>query len=130
MFAAANFARPRLAPAPPANEKQNLDGVIVLLSQGPQSKVSGERRHRPIAMRLLRRACARILTSARIYQATGHWRAINPGVTGSMTVTCGVSDAQVRAVRGPDWSDSQADSAGSIPVTRSTKVPAQGMPRW
>jgi len=26
---------------------------------------------------------------------------------------------QVRAVRGPDLSDSQADSAGSIPVTRS-----------
>jgi hypothetical protein len=26
-------------------------------------------------------------------------------------------------VSGPDWSDSQADSAGSIPVTRSTTKP-------
>jgi hypothetical protein len=50
---------------------------------------------------------------------TGHWRAINPGVTGCMTVTSGTSGSQVRAVRGPDLSDSQADSAGSIPVTRS-----------
>src|SRR5262245_20956532 len=38
---------------------------------------------------------------------------------GSMTVTSGASVAQVRAVRRPDRSDSQADSAGSIPVTRS-----------
>ena len=50
----------------------------------------------------------------------GHWRAINPSVPGSMTVTSGTSTAQVRAVSGPDLSDSQADSAGSIPVTRST----------
>jgi hypothetical protein len=38
---------------------------------------------------------------------------------GFMTVTSGASDAQLRAVRGLDLSDSQADSAGSIPVTRS-----------
>jgi len=44
--------------------------------------------------------------------ATGHWRAINPGVAGSMTVTGGASAAQVRAVRDPDLSDSQADGAG------------------
>ena len=37
-----------------------------------------------------------------------------------MTVTGGASDVQVRVVRDPDLSDSQADSAGSIPVTRST----------
>jgi hypothetical protein len=36
-----------------------------------------------------------------------------------MTVASGASDVQVRAVRGPNLSDSQADSAGSIPVTRS-----------
>jgi len=47
-------------------------------------------------------------------------RAINPGVAGSITVTGGASGAQVRAVRGFDLSGSQADSAGSIPVTRST----------
>ena len=38
---------------------------------------------------------------------------------GSMTVASGTSVAQVRPVRRPDRSDSQADSAGSIPVTRS-----------
>src|SRR4249920_1429513 len=53
-------------------------------------------------------------------EAMGHWRAISPSVMGSITVTSGASVAQVRAVRGPDRSDSQADSAGSIPVTRST----------
>jgi hypothetical protein len=46
------------------------------------------------------------------HQATGHWRAINPGVAGSMTVTGGALDPQVRAVSGVDLSDSQADSAG------------------
>jgi len=45
-----------------------------------------------------------------------------------MTVTGGASDDQVRAVRGPDLSDSQADSAGSIPVTRSNvKIQASGI---
>ena len=34
-------------------------------------------------------------------------------------VTSGTLDVQVRGVRDPDRSDSQADSAGSIPVTRS-----------
>jgi hypothetical protein len=34
-------------------------------------------------------------------------------------VTSGTSDAQVRPVRALDRSDSQADNAGSIPVTRS-----------
>jgi len=52
--------------------------------------------------------------------ATGHWRAINQGVMGLITVTSGASTAQVSVVRGSDLSDSQADSAGSIPVTRST----------
>ena len=56
-----------------------------------------------------------------------HWRAINPGVTGSMTVTSGASDVQVRAFRGPDLLVSQADSAGSIPVTRSRQyLPSAG----
>jgi hypothetical protein len=64
---------------------------------------------------------------ARCDHELGHWRAINPGVTGSVTVTSGVSDAQVRAVRGPDLLVSQADSAGSIPVTRShVKAQARG----
>jgi len=46
--------------------------------------------------------------------ASGHSRAISRGAAGSMTVTSGASDALVRAVSGPDRSDSQADSAGSI----------------
>jgi len=53
-------------------------------------------------------------------QDVGHWRAISPGVTGSVTVTSGASAAQVRAVRDPDLPDSQADGASSILVTRST----------
>jgi hypothetical protein len=64
------------------------------------------------------KAC-RLLASAQSDQAAGHWRAISRGVVGSMTVTSGTLDAQVRAVSDPDRSDSQADSAGSIPVTRS-----------
>jgi len=36
--------------------------------------------------------------------------AISPGVTRSMTVTNDASGPQVRAVRDPDLSDSQADS--------------------
>jgi hypothetical protein len=43
------------------------------------------------------------------HQAMGHWRAINPGVEGAMTVTNGTSDVQVSVVRSPDRSDSQAD---------------------
>jgi len=34
-----------------------------------------------------------------------------------------VIDTQVRVVKGLDRSDSQADSAGSIPVTRSIRNP-------
>jgi hypothetical protein len=64
----------------------------------------------------------RLLASARSDQATGHWRAISPSVTRGMTVTSGASSAQVRAVRGPDRSDSQADSASSILVTRSRYI--------
>jgi hypothetical protein len=52
--------------------------------------------------------------------ASGHSRAISRGAAGSMTVTSGASDALVRAVSGPDRSDSQVDGASSIPVTRST----------
>jgi hypothetical protein len=52
--------------------------------------------------------------------ATGHWRAINPGIAGSMTVANGALTAQLKAVRALDRTDSQADNAGSIPVTRST----------
>jgi len=44
----------------------------------------------------------------------GHRRAISPGVAGLMAVTSDTSTAQVKAVRGLDLSDSQADSAGSI----------------
>jgi hypothetical protein len=52
-------------------------------------------------------------------QTTGHWRAINPGVEGSVTVTSGASTVQLRAVRGPDLSDSQADSTVTLPFMRS-----------
>ena len=52
-------------------------------------------------------------------EAAGHWRAISPGIARSMTVTRSASTAQLRAVKGAYRSDSQADSAGSIPVTRS-----------
>jgi hypothetical protein len=61
------------------------------------------------------------------HQATGHWRAINPGVAGSLTVTSGTSNPEIRAVSGPDLSDSQAGSSGSIPVTRSWQsLPSSG----
>jgi hypothetical protein len=43
----------------------------------------------------------------------GHWRAINPGVAGSFTVTSGTSDVQVSTVKGPDLLVSQADSVAS-----------------
>ena len=58
-------------------------------------------------------------------QAAGHWRASNRGVMGFMTVTSGASVAQLSVVRGSDLSESQADTAGSIPVTRSTEIPGQ-----
>jgi hypothetical protein len=71
-------------------------------------------------------APSRVVTEARRWMdglqsqtATGHWRAINQGVMGFITVTSGASALQVSVVRGSDLSDSQADSAGSIPVTRS-----------
>src|SRR5262245_55572511 len=70
----------------------------------------------------------RLLASASSNQATGHWRAISPSVTRSMTVTSGTLSAQVRAVRSLDRSDSQADSAGSIPVTRSRNPSSAGVP--
>jgi hypothetical protein len=48
-----------------------------------------------------------------------------------MTVTSGMSAAQVSAVRGPDRSDSQADSASSILVTRSdVKAQVSGHARY
>jgi hypothetical protein len=65
----------------------------------------------------------RLLASAPDDQAAGHWWAINPGVAGSITVTSGALSTQVRAVRGLDLSDSQADSASSILVTRSMAEP-------
>ena len=61
--------------------------------------------------------------------------AISPGVTGSVTVTNGASVAQVRALRNPDRSDSQA-SPSTRPRTTSPsashlahkKRPANGGP--
>ena len=53
------------------------------------------------------------------HPAAGHRRPISPGIAGSVTITDGATAAQLRAVRDPDLSDSQADSAGSIPVIRS-----------
>ena len=47
-------------------------------------------------------------------------RAINPGDEGSLTVTHGQPIPLVNPRSGPDGTDSQADSAGSILVTRST----------
>jgi hypothetical protein len=47
-----------------------------------------------------------------------------------MTVTSGVPDTQVRAIRDPDRSDSQADSASSILVTRSTIKRQVSGSRW
>ena len=68
-----------------------------------------------------RQSCAanRSVGGLQSHQATGHWRAINPGIAGSMTVTGNVSGAQVRAVIGPDLSDSQADNPDPASVTRS-----------
>jgi len=50
----------------------------------------------------------------------GPLAAINPGDERSITVTRGHPAAQVKPHSSPDRTDSQADSAGSIPVTRST----------
>ena len=49
----------------------------------------------------------------------GHYRAVNPGETGSVTGTGGRQGRQLSSHDGRDLADSQADSAGSIPVTRS-----------
>jgi hypothetical protein len=46
-------------------------------------------------------------------------RAINPGDQGCLTVTRGPAAPQVRPHTTPNGADSQADSAGSIPVIRS-----------
>ena len=54
-----------------------------------------------------------------------HSRAISPGKTGPRTVTHGSRDPQVRLYTGLNDANSQADSAGSIPVTRSSVNAAQ-----
>jgi len=51
----------------------------------------------------------------------GPLAAINPGDERSITVTRGHPAAQVKPHSSPDRTDSQADSAGSIPVTRSKR---------
>jgi hypothetical protein len=52
--------------------------------------------------------------------------AVNPGEERSLTVAHGHVASQVRPMTGPGGPDSQADSAGSTPVTRSTSEgPAQ-----
>ena len=48
---------------------------------------------------------------------------INPGNEGSLTDTRGQLIPQVRRRRSPVGADSQADSAGPIPVTRSNAEP-------
>jgi hypothetical protein len=55
------------------------------------------------------------------YKSSGHQRAISTGEKGSLTVTHGQPASQVRPRRGPDCTDSQPDSAGSI-------LPARGIP--
>jgi hypothetical protein len=53
-------------------------------------------------------------------------RAVNPGDERSLMVTRGHTESQVRPHNRADRTDSQADCAGSIPVTRSTREsPAQ-----
>jgi hypothetical protein len=54
-----------------------------------------------------------------------HSRAISPGNTGPRTVTHGSRGPQVRPYTGLNDANSQADSAGSIPVTRSSVNAAQ-----
>jgi hypothetical protein len=57
--------------------------------------------------------------------------AINPGELRVTAVTRGQPDAQLSAPTCGDWADSQADSAGSIPVTRSNgEGPASGQESW
>ena len=54
---------------------------------------------------------------------------INPGEDRYLTVTHGQASLQLRPYRSPNGTTSQADSAGSIPVTRSRrKSPAQELP--
>jgi hypothetical protein len=52
-------------------------------------------------------------------QGAGPLAAINPGETGALTVTHVSPFRRSGHMKGPDCLDSQADSPGSIPVTRS-----------
>jgi hypothetical protein len=61
--------------------------------------------------------------ASRATRPAGHWRAINPGERRATTVTRGHPYGQLRAADCGDTADSQADSAGSIPVTRSSVKP-------
>jgi hypothetical protein len=55
----------------------------------------------------------------------GHWRAISQGDEGSATASAAPPCHQVRPTTRQNRSASQADSAGSIPVTRSSVNAAQ-----
>jgi hypothetical protein len=62
----------------------------------------------------------RVASSVRVSPGRScHWRAINPGDQRCLTVTRGRIAPQVRLRIVSNGADSQADSAGSIPVIRS-----------
>jgi hypothetical protein len=50
-----------------------------------------------------------------LIRSPGHWRAIRPGDQGSVTVSSGQSNQQVRPSGGVVLSDSQADGTKSAP---------------
>jgi hypothetical protein len=83
-------------------------------------------RHRPLARPLGLQSGRSEGPSAPIRANIIVVHAINPGEDRSLTVTRGQPALQVRPCDSPDGADSQADSAGSIPVTRSKgKSPGQ-----
>ena len=67
------------------------------------------------------------MSALSVARLSGHRRATNPGDEGTLAGTPGHRNAQVTRGIGSSRSDSQADSAGSIPVTRShVKAQARG----
>ena len=80
-----------------------------------------------ISGRTTRINLARDLDENRIPRSPCHWRAINDGHKRRRAATTGHTNWQVRPHDGVFRSDSQADSAGSVPVTRSNHGgPGQG----
>jgi hypothetical protein len=118
------------APHPGPPSEMGCDGVIPRpASHGPTPEPPGRQGltsidpvGSPLPSRRTR--VARRVPDRGDYDLTPcHWRAINRGKKRSLPVTRGQFAPQVRRHGGPDATDSQADSGGSIPLTRSKQEP-------